>query len=118
MRSLNRNKKTIYYATVASVTTRYDSYGNETGSPLINYSSPTSIDMVLSGATGNESLQPFGIGPNYSLVAITDIVSCPIDEESILWVNASTSAAHDFEVVGVAKNFNSIKYALKEVSAS
>jgi len=118
MRSLNRNKKIIYYANVASVTTRYDEYGNETGAPLINYTTPASADMVLSGTSGEEPFQPFGIGKGYSLIGITDDMSCPITDESIIWVNASTSAAHDYEVVGISKMLNSIKYALKEVSVS
>lgn len=118
MKLLERNKKTIYYATVASVTARYDDYGNETGSPLVNYSTPISADMVLSGTSGTEPFQPFGIGKSYSVVGITDDMNCGIDEQSILWIDSSTSTPNDYVCVGVAKTLDSIKYAFKEVSKS
>lgn len=118
MRLLKRNKRTIYFAGVSSVSVQYDEYGNETGAPLITYTAPVSADMVLSGVSGEEPFQPFGIGAGYSLIGVTDDMACPIDEESIVWVNVSTSTPHDYEVVGVSKTLNAVKYALKEVSVS
>ena len=40
MRTLNRNKQTIFYALYEGNEESYDEYGNVTGEPVIKYSDP------------------------------------------------------------------------------
>lgn len=57
----------------------------------------------------------FGINTNYSKTMIVDDLNCDIDEHSILWID-TTSTEHNYIVVEVAKSFNHIVYAIREVN--
>ena len=61
-------------------------------------------------ATGNASVEPFGVDTTYSHIMVVEGTDCPIAEETIVLYNGQT-----YRVVRVAKSLNHIRYALREV---
>lgn len=125
MRMLLKNKRTIYYALYTGKTENVDSYGNKTGEYVENYSAPIELKINVSAARGSLDLEQFGINTQYTKTMVTDDLNCPIDEESILWIDRvpdsngeAGSVKHNYAVVQVAKSLNQITYAIKEVSVS
>lgn len=125
MRMLRKNKRVIYYALLVSKTEVIDDYGNHTGAFYPVYSDPVELQINVSAARGNLELDEFGINTQYNKTIVTDDLNCPIDEESILWIDRvpdsngeSGAVKHNYAVVSVAKSLNQITYALKEESVS
>ena len=117
MRSLERNKQTFYYALYSGVTEVKDENGDYTGEREITYSSPVKYRANISAAKGESDTAPFGIETNYSKTISTNDMSCPIKEDSVLWIDKDpTTDPYNFLVVKVAKSLNSILYAIREVS--
>lgn len=117
MRSLERNKQTFYYALYSGVTEVKDENGDYTGEREITYSSPVKYRANISAAKGESDTAPFGIETNYSKTISTNDMSCPIKEDSVLWIDKDpTTDPYNFLVVKVAKSLNSIMYAIREVS--
>ena len=119
MRSLERNKQTIYYALYEDKTPIKDEYENETGEYEILYSSPTPLRINVSAARGEYSTRQFGDTEKYDKVLMTDDLSVPITETSILWIDSlDTEKPHDYIVKKVAKSLNSVSIAVSKVSVS
>ena len=124
MHTLARNTKKIAYALYSGSTESKDSDGQYTGEHEITYASPVFVRMNVSASRGSAEYEPFGIETNYTKIMVTDDMSCPIDEHSILWVeNASAlendpTTPHDYIVVRVAKSLNHITYAIREVKVA
>lgn len=121
MKALSRNKQTLYYALYSTKTEVYDSDGSFTGEYTLTYSTPVEVRMNISPANGHTALEQFGIATNYDKVLVTDDMTCPIAEDTVLWigieptVNGATNP-HNFIVNRVAKSLNSIVYGVTEVS--
>lgn len=120
MRSLKRNKQTIYYALYVSKAEQTDKYGNMTGQPALTYSEIQSIDINVSAAKGTLEAEQFGINADYSRTMVTNDMECPITEGTVLWIERTPSngTPHNYVTTKVAKSINSITYAIKEVSVS
>ena len=125
MRTLNRNKTKVYYANYVSRAEITDSNNFSTLQYTNTYSAPVALCANVSPARGSVSMQPFGQWLEYDRTVITDDMSCPITEASILWIDkvpassyTATDPEHDYIVVGIAKSLNSIAYAVKKVSVS
>lgn len=119
MRDLDRNKQTIYYAEYTGNSEITDTEGYRTGEYAKTYGTPQTLFCNVSAARGNAESEIFGTDTQYSKVIITDDMSCPIDEHSILWIGTVPTANTDpynYIVKGVAKSFNHITYAIAEVS--
>lgn len=118
MRTLNRNKRQIYYANRVSETPMYDEYGNETGEVIPIYGVITPLRCNVSAASGGEAVQAFGNFTGYSRVLCVSDTSCPITEDSIVWFGAEPSKPHNYIVVCKADSKNGVLYALQEVSVT
>jgi len=123
MKSLNRNKQTVYYALYRGETE--NTSGNlYTGETVATYDSPVSIRASVSAARGTSDIDLFGVNVSYSHTVIVDNLSCPIDEHSRLWIGRAPTDAnglavpHNYEVVQVAKSLNHIAYAVSQVDFS
>lgn len=116
MRSLNRNKRDIYYALRTGETADKDEYGNETGETTLTYGAPVAMRCNISAATGLETVQAFGSFTNYTRAICVSDPHCPIDEESIVWFGATPPEPHNYIVVRKADSKNGTLYALREVT--
>ena len=147
MKCLKRNQKAFNYCLYSNKTPIVDEYGNETGEPIITYSSPVTMYANISPATGQSNTEQFGNLENYDKVIVTDDLNCPIDENSVLFIekepeftnvvtyeyvttesNGQTVTTlepvqisvpvHDYIVRRVAKSLNSISIAIRRVEVS
>lgn len=118
MRSLNRNKRTIYYALRIGEVANKDEYGNETGEATPIYGDPVELKCNVSAAVGADAVQAFGNFTEYSRsVSVSDDL-CSMDENSIVWFNSPTSGPHNYVVVRKADSKNGVLYALREVTVT
>ena len=118
MRSLNRNKRKIYYALRTGDTANVDDYGNETGERTPTYGKEIALMSNISAATGEEAVQAFGSFTGYSRTMSVADIRCPIEEDSIVWFGAEPPAPHNYIVVRKADSKNGILYALQEVTVT
>lgn len=123
MRALERNKQKIYYANYTGRSVVTDEDGLETGEYTLAYTNPVEVNVNVSASRGEASLDLFGTDLNYTNTIVSD-KDLGIDENSILWVGKeayqSTSTAsvitpHNYNVVSIAKSFNSVVYAIRKV---
>lgn len=116
MRDLKRNRRTIYYALYGGVQECVDGFGNYTGEYAPYYGNPVEMQVNVSAARGSADVEQFGIDTPYSKTLVTTDMSCPIAEDTILWIEKTPlDGTHNYIVTRVAKSINSITYAVKEV---
>lgn len=146
MRALVRNKRPFYYCLYSDKIPIVDEYGNETGEGIRTYEEPVLMYANISQATGQSNTEQFGKLENYDKVIVTDDLDCPIDENSVLFIDkepeytdgvtidyqeSSTlfgddiatpvtvqTPVYDYTVRRVAKSLNSISIAVRKVEVS
>lgn len=124
MRCMERNKRTFWYCLYDHKEPIIDEDGNETGEEQIVYKPAKSLRANISAASGSSQVEQFGALSGYDKVIVTDDMSCPIDEHSILFLDKKPEYGedgrplYDYIVKRVAKSMNSISYAVTKVSVS
>lgn len=123
MRCLKRNKQTFYYMLYNGKAPLLDTEGYKIGYG-ISYSDATLCKAYISISTGETEVFPFGNNEEYDKIIITDDMNCPIDEQTVLFVDkepeydASGNPLFDYRVRRVAKSLNHIMYAISKVKVS
>lgn len=115
MRSLNKNKRQIYYALYVGDEPIVDEYGNETGESNPLYGDMKDLRCNVSAASGEDSVQAFGSFTNYTRVVCVSDNNCPLAENAIMWFGVSTEEPYNYIVTRRADSKNGILYALQEV---
>lgn len=117
-----------------------DEYGNETGEIIPCYESAVDFEANISPAIGQNQTEMFGGFDTYDKVIVTCDMSCPINENTVLFLdkepeyttvsthriataNGQTSIttteyslpAYDYIVKRVAKSLHSIAIAIRKV---
>ena len=87
MTNLKRNLCAFYYCLYSDSTPILDEYGNETGESIVTYSAPVQMLASISPATGQSNTEQFGNLDNYDKVIVTTDMDCPIDENSVLFID-------------------------------
>ena len=118
MRSLNRNKRTLWYALRTGESANVDEYGNETGELTPTYGNAAELKANVSAATGQEAVEAFGSFTGYSRTMFVADNGCPIEEDSIVWFGIEPTEAHNYIVVRRADSKNGVLYALQEVTVT
>lgn len=127
MVSLQSNRQKIYYGELTGYTDIVDSDGYKTGEKEKVYSTPLPFLIYVSPAKGENSWNPYGIGDEYSNVMSTNDRTCPIQEDSVLWVGidpeidettGKATVEHNYIVRRRAEGLNSILFAIKRVDVS
>lgn len=118
MRSLNKNKRPIYYALYDKDEPILDEYGNETGESNPTYGTTTELRCNVSAASGEEVIQAFGGFANYTRVVSVSDNNCPLAEQAIVWFQVDPSSHYNYIVTRKADSKNGVLYALKEVKVS
>lgn len=114
MRDLERNKQDMYYALFVSKTDLVN--GKHTGSFVVTHGTPQLFPSNISPDKGAVGLEAFGSLDNYDRIISTSDTTCPIDENSILWIGIPTTEKHNYEVSKVGKGLNSILFAIHKVT--
>ena len=119
MRNLARNCFPVWYRVYQGETELIDENGNKTGSPVPQYGKLQSAQMVVSSNRGSASLEMFGTLLDYDRTISTADTSCPINEQTILWLDgAPTSGPYTHYVKQRAPWKNSLVFAVKQVEVS
>ena len=118
MRSLNRNKRTIYYALRTGDEANLDEYGNETGETTPQYGDAVMLRCNVSAASGQEAVEAFGSFTGYSRAMYVADTTCPIGEDSVVWFGVEPTEPYNYIVVRKADSKNGVLYALQEVTVT
>ena len=119
MRTLNRNKRRIYYALLTGeVDESVDENGYETGEPVPVYGDAVELQCNVSATTGADAVQAFGNFTNYNRTMCVADPQCPIDEKTIVWFGSAPHEPHNYIVTRKADSKNGILYALREVTVT
>ena len=126
MRTRQRISQPFYYRLFVSKTEIVDEYGNGLGEYDITYADPVEYRATISPATGESTAELFGNLEQYDKIILTCDMNCPINEESVLYVDkqpiydevAKKWNAHDYVVKRIAKSVNDIRIAVAKVHVS
>lgn len=124
MKLMKRNLLPVHYCLFDKKETITDENGYETSEVAVHYQEPVKLLCSVSPAKGYAQAGMFGNLESYDKVLITDDVTCPIDENTVLFVdkepayNAEGTPLYDYIVRRVAKSFNNISYAISKVGVS
>ena len=122
MRCLERNKVDFYYCPIIKVQVVLDANGFETGENRMEYSEATVCRGNVSKTYGEAQVEQFGNSTEYDRVIIVEDLNCPIDENSVLFVDREPTydkdgnPMYDYIVKRVAHSLSSgSSYAVKKV---
>ena len=127
------NKRVVYIRNNMGEQPIIDEDGYKTGEYEIAYSNPIKFRMNVSEAKSRMDrlgsttyIDPYGLELGYNKILATSDMACPIEEDSVLYVDkmpvinqdGSTDSKWDYIVVQVKKSLNQILYAVKRVDVS
>lgn len=123
MQCLNRNKTLLYYSLLEGQTYIKDSDGYDTGETRNTYAEPVKLYASISASKGQDVIELFGVNCEYDKTIIIDDIECPIDENTIVFIDKEPSWDEtnktlnnsDYIVVRVARSLNFIAIAVKKV---
>ena len=116
MRTLQRNKRTIWYALYNGVTEVVDEDGNYTGEQEVSYSEPIQARMNVSGGRGQAEIELFGVDNPFTRAAVTDDLDTQFNTDTIFWFEADPETdPHNYRCTGVSRTINQVVIALAEV---
>lgn len=123
MRTVQRNKRKIWYALYNGVTDVVDSDGNYTGEQAVSYGKPTLAKMNVSAGRGKAEIETFGVDNPFTCVAVTDDLVTAFDTDTIWWFGVTPgetydAVAHNYRCTGVSRTINSCSIALAEIDVS
>jgi hypothetical protein len=116
LRTLQRNKRPIWYALYNGVTEVVDSDGNYTGEQEVSYSEPIEAMMNVSGGRGQAEIELFGVDNPFTRTAVTDDLTTPFTTNTIWWFEADPETEpHNYRCTGVSRTVNQVVIALAEL---
>ena len=119
-----RNDKPFYYCLFKDTEPITDEYGNERGENRVLYYDSVLAYANISPASGYAQTEQFGNLDNYDKVIVTHDMNCPIDENSVLFVDkepeytVAGDPMFDYTVRRKAVSLNHIAYAVRKVDVS
>lgn len=124
MRMMERNKRKFWYLLYDHKEPIVDEDGNESGESRVIYKEAVPFRANVSAATGAVQVEQFGNLTGYDKVIVTGDMSCPIDENTVLFVDKEPeydedgNPLYDYIVKRVARSLNVVAVALAKVSVS
>ena len=125
MRTMTRNRKVFYQASLTSVAMGKDSDGSYT-EEVYTYSNPVKCVGVITAANGEAVTQLFGANERYDKVITLNLGEAYPEIGSVLWVDTmpeidgqgKTATPYDYIVVKVAESLNFVNVAIRKVNVS
>lgn len=124
MKVMERNKRTFWYCLYDHSEPVIDEDGNETSEEQTFYKPVQNLRANISAASGSSQVEQFGNLAGYDKVIVLDDTSCPIDENTVLFIDKEPeygedgNPLYDYRVKRVAKSLNSVSIAATKVSVS
>jgi hypothetical protein len=116
VRTVQRNKRTIWYALYNGVTEVVDDDGNYTGEQEVSYGEPIQARMNVSGGRGQAEIELFGVDNPFTRTAVTDDLDTTFNTDTIFWFEADPlTDPHNYRCTGVARTINQVVLALAEL---
>lgn len=115
MRTLEKNKRKLYYATPVGENRIKDEYGNDTLEVETIYSDPQELKVNYSGSMGRETIEVFGAITDYSRVLVFTRET-PLTKGCILWINADPDGPANYKVVRIVDSLNVTNVAIQELA--
>lgn len=113
MRTLDKNKTTMWIVNVLGDVEEIDSRGFYTGQVIKSYSTPVEVRLSLYPANGEVLEQLFGRDISADMLAVSNDVVLTKDTLLFLNENINDYSKYDYTVTGIAKSLNTIQYALR-----
>lgn len=126
MRTMIRNRKVFYQASLTGVAMGKDTDGNYT-EEVYTYSNPVKCVGVITAANGEAQTQLFGANERYDKVITLNLGENYLAIGSVLWVDTmpvidektgKTTTPYDYIVVKVAESLNFVNVAIRKVNVS
>lgn len=119
MRTSQRDKRPVAYASYVGIQELTDEYGNYTGEYDVEYSEPIKTLMNVSGGRGQADIALFGLTQNFSRTAVTQDLETDWNTEMVMWVERDPDTEpFDYRISQVARTVNQVVLALEEVDVS
>lgn len=133
MRTLNKNKQTLYYANQDKTVPIYEEYTDEdgntypldTGETKLVYGEPIPFEGNIAMSGGEAEAREFGLNlADYEAVLLMGKNTLPITETSLIWHNTKPTEdsegntdeySADYRIVKISPSLNFDKYVLKKV---
>ena len=133
MRTLNKNKQTLYYANQDKTVPIYEEYTDEdgnaypldTGETKLVYGEPIPFKGNIAMSGGELEAREFGLNiGDYEAVLLMAKKVLPIGETSLIWHNTEPTEdsegntdeySADYRIVKISPSLNFDKYVLKKV---
>lgn len=121
MRCLERNKREFYYCLFKQKADILDSGNNKTGEFILTYFEAVKTKGNISSSIGESQLELFGSFTDYGKVIVVDDPNCPIDENSVLFIDVTPTYDTDsvpnynYIVKKKAVSLNSCTFAISKV---
>lgn len=119
-----RNDRLFRYCLYSDNIPITDEYGNETGEYRVTYGEPIEMYANISPASGYAQTEQFGNLDNYDKVIVTHDMNCPIDENSVLFIDkepeytVAGDPMFDYTVRRKAVSLHHIAYAVRKADVS
>ena len=114
MRTLERNKTTLWYVEPLGNTPLLDAEGYETGEYTTQYSTPVRIRINIYPSDGSIAETIFGVDESYDMIAVTNDIL--LGAETLLFLQEPTSnydKTYDFRVDAKKISLNTMVYGLR-----
>lgn len=119
MRDLARNTFQVHYKLYLGQKEIVDENGYPTGSFGPQYGEMQTARLSVSPNKGTAETDMFGTLEEYDRTMVTADTACPIDEDSILWLDGhDVNDEHNYVVQKRAPWKNTIAFAIKKVKVS
>jgi hypothetical protein len=119
MRDLARNLSLVRFKTYKGETEIINKQGFPSGNFAPVYSDIQTARLCVSANKGTSETSQYGTLLDYDRVMTTSDVNCPINEDSVLWLDgASTDEPWNYIVKRRSQSLNGVSYAVKKVTVS
>ena len=119
MRTTQRDKRPVAYASFSDIQELTDENGDYTGEYDVEYSEPIKTLMNISGGRGQADIALFGLTQNFSRTATTQDLETPWNTEMVMWVERDPDTEpFDYRIVAISRTINQVVLALEEVDVS
>lgn len=116
MRTLERNKRKLYYANYKSTSPVFEN-GYFTGQYQVEYEDKVMLWGNYSASAGEVEQELFGLADNYDRILILSSLPSGFDNRSVLWINKE-DGAHNYIVKKIADSLNSYLIAIEQVEVT
>lgn len=121
MRTVQRDRRDIWYALYEGQVDVMDADGNYTGEKRASYSAPVKARMNVSGGKGAAAVEVFGLDSPFKRTAVTGDLATPFNTDTVFWFGVEPGVSadvvpHNYRCTDVSRTVNQVVIALEEVT--